>query len=195
MFTGLVTDATTTGRKTTPPSRERIFAAAKDLFERDGFAETGVREIAAAAGLAPALVIRYFGSKEQLFLATMDLDNGLTQVLAGPMKTLGAALADFVMSAAQPDLLGRGAFGALMRASDRPAVRASLQQSLEVSVVGPLRKRLRGPNADLRARLVSACVTGLFSSLELIGDEKLRTADHQTVVDLYGSCIQRLLDD
>jgi AcrR family transcriptional regulator len=188
MFTGFVTSAT-------PTSRERIFAAAKVLFQRDGFAETGVREIAAAAGLAPALVIRYFGSKEQLFLATMDLDNGLTQVLAGPMETLGADLASFVMSAAQPDLQGRGAFGALMRASDRPAVRASLQRSLEVSVVDPLRQRLTGHNADLRARLVSACITGLFSSLELIGDEKLLTADHQTVVDVYGPCIQRLLDD
>jgi AcrR family transcriptional regulator len=177
----------------TPSSRDRIFAAAKALFERDGFAETGIREIATAAGFTPALVIRYFGSKEQLFLATMELDNSLTQILTGPLETLGADLAAFVMSVSQPPLLGGGVFGALMRASDRPAVQASLQQSLETSVVAPLSGRLTGDNADLRARLIWACVTGLFTALELVGDTTLRSANQQDVVDLYGPCIQRLV--
>ncbi|MET7842571.1 helix-turn-helix domain-containing protein [Streptomyces sp. NPDC005356] len=50
-------------------TRERILAAAAELFERDGFSRATVRAIAAEADADPALVVRYFGSKERLFAA------------------------------------------------------------------------------------------------------------------------------
>lgn len=45
---------------------ERILAAAIDLFARDGYARTTVRQIAEAAGVSPGLVIHRFGDKEKL---------------------------------------------------------------------------------------------------------------------------------
>src|SRR5438445_12151745 len=45
----------------------RILTAARELFGEHGFDRTTVRMIAARAGSDPGLVMRYFGSKEQLF--------------------------------------------------------------------------------------------------------------------------------
>ena len=52
-------------------TRARIRDAAIDLFGRDGFG-VGVRAIAAAAGVSPALVMHHFGSKDGLHKACDD---------------------------------------------------------------------------------------------------------------------------
>ncbi len=49
-------------------SRERVIAAAIDLFAEQGFSGTSVDEIAAAAGVAKGTVFYNFGSKDQLFV-------------------------------------------------------------------------------------------------------------------------------
>jgi len=48
-------------------TRARILAAAYDLFAAQGYAKTGMREIAKHADVASSLVVRYFGTKEALF--------------------------------------------------------------------------------------------------------------------------------
>lgn len=50
-------------------TRARILSAALDLFRRQGFAETTMREIAAEAGVALGSAYYYFDSKEALVLA------------------------------------------------------------------------------------------------------------------------------
>jgi AcrR family transcriptional regulator len=53
--------------------RSEILEAATAVFARVGFADTDVQEIAALAGVGKGTVYRYFPSKEELFLATVDL--------------------------------------------------------------------------------------------------------------------------
>jgi AcrR family transcriptional regulator len=48
-------------------TEERILAAARATFAERGFERATIRAIAAAAGIDPALVIQYFGSKQELF--------------------------------------------------------------------------------------------------------------------------------
>jgi AcrR family transcriptional regulator len=178
----------------TASSRDRIFDAARTLFERDGFAATGVREIAARAGVTPALVIRYYGSKEALLLATMGADETITQIVRGPLEDLGRELVRHILEVSAPGFAGRGVFGALVRASDREAVRQRLRQTAEVTTIGPLRERLDGPDADLRARLVSAALLGLITAIEIFGDTDLIAADVDRLTAIYGSTIQSLVD-
>ncbi len=184
---------TTGGREST---REAIFRAGAQLFAERGFGETGVREIAALAGVTPALVIRYFGSKEQLFLETMDLETDFTALMRGPLDGLGEAVVSFLVSHASRAASEAkvGTFAALMRATDRPAVRASLVRSLERDVVAPLAPRMSGPDADLRARLVSAQLTGLLCALELVDDPGLHGTDPALLARVYGRSIQLLID-
>ena len=64
---------TRTGRRPgNQDTREAILAAARDAFADRGFDGSSIRAIATAAGVDPALVHHYFGTKDQLFLDAMQ---------------------------------------------------------------------------------------------------------------------------
>ena len=52
-------------------TRAGILEAAKGQFARLGYDRTGLRDIAAEAGVDAALINRYFGGKEGLFTASL----------------------------------------------------------------------------------------------------------------------------
>ena len=119
-------------------TREAIARAAGALFEQHGYTGTSVRAVAAEAGVDPALVIRHFGSKEKLFLDTMDLQGHFGGATLGPLtprlpgphaelraRLIGAQVAglldqmalveDPVLVSVDPDLLTR-TYGAAIQA-------------------------------------------------------------------------------
>jgi len=173
---------------TKPPSHSAIWAAATQLFSEKGFAATSVRDIGALAGVDPSLVIRHFGSKEQLFLETMQLDHN--PLLEGPIETLGERFIDEMLSA---DDQVRGVFIALMRASDSGEIGSQLRAAHENAFVAPIKQRLQGDDAELRARLAAALVGGLLYSLWVVGDERLAATDHRDIVRRYGALLQALI--
>lgn len=52
-------------------TREALIRAAVDIFGRDGFAATGTRAVADAAGVNQALIAYHFGGKAGLYLAAI----------------------------------------------------------------------------------------------------------------------------
>jgi TetR/AcrR family transcriptional regulator len=81
--------------------RERLLDAAVACFAADGVAATSLRSIALKAGVTPALVNYYFGSKEQLLDAFIaERVTTAVQVLRGSLLEAGddprALLAAFV---------------------------------------------------------------------------------------------------
>lgn len=56
-----------------PDTRGSILAAARSSFASKGFAGTTIRAVAADASVDPALVHHYFGSKDDLFLAALEI--------------------------------------------------------------------------------------------------------------------------
>ena len=59
-------------------SREALFSAAPELFGQRGFEGTTTREIRASAGVDPALIARYFGSKADFYIAVVVCKAGAT---------------------------------------------------------------------------------------------------------------------
>jgi AcrR family transcriptional regulator len=53
-------------------SREALLAAARDVFDEIGYERATTRQVGERAGVDPALIARYFGSKEGLFLAAIE---------------------------------------------------------------------------------------------------------------------------
>ena len=53
--------------------RQAILTAARELFATDGFRGTGMRAVAARAGVDVSLVAYYFTNKQGLFTATLEL--------------------------------------------------------------------------------------------------------------------------
>ena len=74
-------------------SREALLASARTLFSSAGFDKTTVRDIGEQAGVDPALIARYFGSKVNLYLATVtaeDADPGARMLDTCPARRDGS---------------------------------------------------------------------------------------------------------
>ena len=53
-------------------TKERILAAALDMFSRNGYAGTNIRELAASLGLVKSGLYKHFESKEEIWNALLD---------------------------------------------------------------------------------------------------------------------------
>ncbi|RAL31786.1 TetR/AcrR family transcriptional regulator [Rhodococcus sp. AQ5-07] len=184
------------GRAGTALNRRAVQEAAAQLFAEQGFAATGVRDIARQARVDPALVIRYFGSKEKLFVHTMTMSDAFLEVTQGPLAGLGRTLVDFVVRRTRLRQTGTAAavFAALVRASDRPAVREHLQEAIEQMIIAPLAPRLGGDDPELRAHLLAAQLSGLMNALYVVESPWLLEAPIDAIVDCYGDALQTIID-
>ena len=74
------------------PTRDRILAAARQIFGEQGYDRTTIRGVAAAAEIHPSMVMRYYGSKEGLFAAAATFDLELPDLSAVPHEDIGRTL-------------------------------------------------------------------------------------------------------
>jgi AcrR family transcriptional regulator len=170
---------------------DSILRCATRRFWRDGYSATTVRAIAQDAGVDPALVIRHFGSKEDLFLRALPVEEFWRDVLSGPVNSLGTRLVDHLLDQASSRMLNLHA--TLVRASDSPAVRSRLFEIIDRYFIDGLKDRLRGPNPELRAHVVAAQVGGLLQSLS-ISNALLDDYERAAVVSVYGRAIQAVIE-
>ena len=176
-------------RRSGESTREEIRVAAARLFRERGFARTSVRDIAAQAVTNPALVIRHFGTKELLFLDTMQFTIDDEPLLDVPLERFGARFIELVLSS--DDI--RCVHLALVRGSNEAQIRVRLQAIHERTFVQPVRARLAGPDADVRARIAAAVVGGLLYALWVVEDEALLAADRSELIAHYGALLQQAL--
>lgn len=172
-------------------TRTAIEDAARTLFAERGFDGASVRAIAAEAGVDPALVIRHFGSKEALFLRTVDTSLGIGTVLDGPLETVGRRLVAYFLDARRPVIRQR--YVALAQAAHHDQVREEMIRHTAETYVAPLAPRLPGPHPELRVALAVAQLGGLLNLLFLQRDPIVTAADPEVVIATYGDAIQRLL--
>jgi AcrR family transcriptional regulator len=171
--------------------KQAILAASRELFAVEGFEATGIRDIAAAAGVNPAIVIRHFGSKERLFVQAVDVSANWTAILDGPIEQLGTRIVRVMFRERRRG--GLPIFGSVVRASGRPDIHDHLRRSIEELFARPLIERIPGLDADLRAHLAAAQMVGLMSALAVYDDPGVIDADEDQLVRLYGASLQVLL--
>ncbi len=178
-------------------TRTAIADAARALFAEHGYEATPVRTVAAAAGITPGLVTRYFGSKDGLFLAVSDVGLRVSAVLDGPHEGIGARMAASMVSRWRQEGAGDPVLILVRAAGSRPEAAHVLRDFLERETTGPLVTRLRAegvPEAEARDRAsaVDAFVMGAVMSRRVVdpvgpdGDEALAA--------WIGSSVQALLD-
>ncbi len=73
-------------------TRAAILDAARHRFAADGFAKATIRAIAADADIDPSMVMRYYGNKDGLFAAAIDVSLGLVDVSSFEPARMGEAL-------------------------------------------------------------------------------------------------------
>lgn len=146
-------------------TRAAILAAARDCFCETGYDGTGLRAIAARAGANVALIQRYYGSKEGLFLAAIlpRLDIGL--LLDGPMDEFGVRVAAIMRMKVER---GFDPMVALLRALATPSLAPSLSAALSRQVIAPLAARFDGDEPEMRASLMLAHLAGYEMLLRVL---------------------------
>ena len=172
-------------------TRKSIAEAAARLFAEHGYDNTSVRAIATAAGADPALVIRYFGSKEDLFLATIHMHRAFDEALQAPLPELAARMV--TVAAEMRGTRALRIYGVLMRASGHPKVGLNLNAAITQGLVEPLAAKLTGSHRRVRSHLIVAQMLGLLDALALREDEALLAADAALLVHLYAPAVDALI--
>lgn len=193
-----------TGRPAgSPPNREAILAAARQQFIARGYDAT-IRDIAAGAGVDPALVYHYFESKDRLLLATLQeggaggssIEEVIPQLLEGDPDQLGERLVRAIFAAYETPFY-RAAWGSLLdlvrMATTQPEAAAMLRDGLTGGGLVGLVEALNVPQAQARTALIGSELVGLAMARFVIGIEPIASADLDALVAWYGPTLQRYL--
>lgn len=178
-------------------TRDAILAAARRQFAELGYDRTTLRSVAAEAGVDPALVVHFFGSKQRLFIAGVELpvDPGtvIHEVTAAPRSETGARLAAVLLAALEhPDVRDRWV-GMIRAAASEPEAARMLREVLETRVFAPLAEALGVEDAPLRATLAGSQLVGLGMARYIVGVEPLASTDARTIARAVGPTLQRYL--
>jgi AcrR family transcriptional regulator len=178
-------------------TRARIVTAARGLFSERGVEATSVRAIAGAAGVDPALVHHYFGTKQRLFLEAVDFPinemGDVRDLAAGGIDGLGERLVRFALRLwDDPDVLPR-LMGVLRSAVTDP--QAGRMLGVLFTRQGPIQlvRSLAVDRPELRAELIGTQLVGLAIARHVLRVEPLASVDHETLVAAVGPTMQRYL--
>lgn len=175
-----------------------MLAAARAAFAERGFDGATIRGIATAAGVDPALVHHYFGSKDKLFLAAVeapaDPADLVPAALAGGRDRLGENVVRLLLGVWDGPMQPAGL--ALLRSAVANEWGAKLLREFLVTqvlrrVVGTL--ELPPPEAEVRGSLVASQLVGLVMGRYVLRIEPLTSATPDWLVATIGPTVQRYL--
>ncbi len=184
----------------TPAARDRILTAAREEFSARGYDKTSIRRIAQAAGVDPALVHHYFGTKDEIFAAAVDLSfalpaKELPAVLAEGTDGVGERVARFFLGVWE-DPRTRGPVLAVLRSAvTHEAARDILRGFVTRNLLGRVAAGLRVPDPTLRAELAASHLIGVAMLRYVLELEPLASADPETIVATVAPTLQRYLTD
>ena len=179
-----------------PDTRAEILAAARELFAARGFGRTSIRAIAGQAGVDPALVHHYFGAKDDLFIAALELPVDPRVVLApvaaqGPDGAAERLLRTFLTVWDDPAL--RLPLLGLARSMLDPAGAPLFMVGFLAVVLQPVGSALGIDEPERRMPIVASQVIGLVLLRYLLELEPLASMDADEIVAVYAPTIQRYL--
>ena len=176
-------------------TREAIARAARRLFAERGYDRTTLRAI--AAGVDPALVVHFFGSKQALFLSVVELPfepgEVLPEVLAGDRGAVGARFARFVVGVLEDPEARSRITGIVRAAASEPEAARVMRELLSGRIIGPLAEALGAEDARLRATLVGSQVVGLVMARVVVGVEPLASLQPEALARAVTPTFQRYL--
>jgi AcrR family transcriptional regulator len=184
----------------TSDTRDRILKSARELFARNGFDNTSIRAVAGDAGVDPALVHHYFGTKTQLFAAAIHIPIDPMSIIGPlrevPVEEIGRVLPSLLLPIWDSEL-GKG-FIATLRSilggsnvTDVSMIRSFLQDVVTVEVGS----RVDNPpgTGRVRVQFVASQLVGLVMARYILELEPFKSLSVEQVVDTVAPNLQRYL--
>lgn len=178
-------------------TREAILAAARDQFAGKGFSGATLRGIAAAAGVDTALIRHFFGSKDDLFAATLHIPEEIFRraltALDGDPSRLGERMADTYLRLWEEPETATAVLAVARSAisSDQGADR--LRALLGAVVFRPAMPHIVADRPDVRISLAGSHLLGVALARYVVRVEPLAALGRDEVIAFCAPAIQRYL--
>lgn len=180
-------------------TREEILAAARTTFGEVGYDRATIRQIAATAGVDPALVHHYFGPKADLYAAAIDVPisprDVAQAIVAGGLEGAGERITRLFFSIweqpeAREPLLAmiRGALGGT------PHGLEAFRQFIEHELLARAAPLIDAPDRELRMTAAAAHLVGVAIARYVVGVEPIASASPDELVALIAPRIQSYLE-
>jgi AcrR family transcriptional regulator len=186
-------------RKGESDARDRILAAATDEFGEHGYDASTTRAIAGRAGVDPALLHHHFGTKADLFAASLGAplrpDLAVPEILTGPREQTGERLVAYVLGMWDSPTVGPRALVMLRTSLSSTRATPLLAGFLRRELLDKVAAGLDRPDAGLRADLAASQIAGLIVARYVLRLPDLVAAPTDELVIRVGATIQRYLLD
>ncbi|MDX3456326.1 TetR family transcriptional regulator [Streptomyces sp. ME02-8801-2C] len=178
-----------------PAARDRILAAAREEFAERGYEKTSVRGIAKSAGVDSALVHHYFGTKEQVFEASIEVAVGPLlsapgSIAEGPLDGVGERLARFFFGVWENPATRKALLAIVRSAMNNEAAAGVFRRLISAQLLRRVAVQLNLPDAELRAELAAAQLVGIAMLRYVIKVEPLASANPDEIIARVAPVIQ-----
>src|SRR3954464_11382111 len=162
-------------------TRAAILEAAKAPFASSGYDRAALRDIAAEAGADVALIKRYFGGKEALFLEALRAAFHPDRFAQWDRKTFARDAATLLAGDTHGNEERTHSFQFLLRAATSPTTAPLLNVAVQERFLSPIRDWIGGEGAPARARVLAAVYIG-FLVERLIRDRPLQGRERDVFI-------------
>jgi AcrR family transcriptional regulator len=171
-------------------SRRALLEAGRRVFDEVGYDRATTREIGERAGVDPALIARYFDSKEGLFIAAIGVRSPEDEDIDfAPPALLGFLLARWDERGHTP--ISRALVSPALTPGARRQISAVISDRVLAGLVEELRDRGTA-DAELRAELLVALAVGVAMTRANGTLEKLAATPRDEVLESLGPLLDAL---
>ncbi|HET6855526.1 MAG TPA: TetR family transcriptional regulator [Streptomyces sp.] len=182
-----------------PGARERILQAARDEFSERGYDKTSMRGIAKAAGVDAALVHHYFGTKDDVFVAAVEMSFEpalvLPAIIGQGTDGIGERLARYFIGVWENPVT-RAPLLAIVRSALTNETAAKVLRTFVLRrLLERVAEEIDVPNPTFRAELAASHMVGIAMLRYVVKVEPMASVDTEEIVALVAPTLQRYLTE
>ncbi|WP_328359494.1 TetR family transcriptional regulator [Streptomyces sp. NBC_00457] len=176
-------------------TRDRILNAAREEFSERGYEKTSVRAIAKAAGVDSALVHHYYGTKEQVFEAAVEVAFAPAlkvrdAVVEGPLDDVGERMTRVIFGLWENPVTRAPLLAIVRSAVNTEAAAAVFRRLVSAQLMRRIAGQLDAPDAELRTELAASQLVGVAMMRYVIKIEPVASVDVEQIITRVAPVVQ-----
>ncbi|MEU9339529.1 TetR family transcriptional regulator [Streptomyces sp. NPDC048290] len=181
-----------------PATRDRILGAAREEFAERGYDKTSVRGIAKSAGVDSALVHHYFGTKEQVFEAAIEVVVAPALaapdvVVQGPPDGAGERLTRFFFGVWENPATRKPMLAIVRSAVNHDVAAAVFRRLITNQLLRRIAAEVDLPDPELRAELAASQLVGIAMIRYVVQVEPLASVEVERIIERVAPVVQNHL--